>query len=92
MYLFNLLVSIHNQVFKKKEFEHNKNVFSNIKNIYNYLNENYKSLIDINQIIFLKSLIIIMLIMNYLEIEYTFNIDIEIIFNSFRVVHGLRAH
>ena len=88
MYLFNLLVSIHNQVFKKKEFEHNKNVMSNIKNIYNYLNENYKSLIDINQIIFLKSLIIIMLIMNYLEIQYTFNIDIEIIFNYFEVLKG----
>ena len=87
MYNFNLLSMIHFNIFKNHELIKNKTLFSNINYIYNYLINNYKSLNEINNILYLKNLTLCLLVMNYLNIQFNF-IDINQIFIYYDFVNN----
>ena len=87
MYNYNLLCMIHYNIFKNHELINNKNLFSNINYIYNYLIKNYPSLNEINNILYLKNLTLCLLLMNYLNIQINF-IDINQIFIYYEFVNN----
>ncbi len=88
MYLFNLLSSIHYNVFTEKDLMKNKTLINNMNYIFNFLNLNFSFLNEINKNLLLNNLTLTMLLMNYLKINFELNIDINEIFSLFEVVNN----
>ena len=88
MYLFNLLSSIHYNVFTEKDLMKNKTLINNMNYIFDFLNVNFSLLKHINQNLLLNNLTLTMLLMNYLNIDYNLNIDINEIFLFYEVVNN----
>ena len=88
MYLFNLLTSIHFNIFTEKDIMKNKRLIENLNYIYNFLNLNFAILNDINKNLLLKNLTLTMLLMDYLKIDFNLNIDINEIFLFFEIVNN----
>ena len=88
MYLFNLLTSIHFNIFTEKDIMKNKRLIENLNYIYNFLNLNFAILNDINKNLLLKNLTLTMLLMDYIKIDFNLNIDINEIFLFFEIVNN----
>ena len=88
LYLFLLLSSIHYKIFKEKELLVNKSLISNINIIYEFLNSNYLILTEINKILFLKNLTLCVLLMNFLKIDYNYQINIQEIFTYYDIFNN----
>jgi hypothetical protein len=61
---------------------------NNINNIYIFLNFNYLILTEINKVLFLKNLTLCVLLMNYLKIDYTYQINIQEIFTYYDIINN----